>query len=371
MFIANFLRGILATSFILMLPVFAAAQGPKIVHVNLQERSAAGGLQAEFRLLVNGQVPPAWIAYAVPAVSGERVACCGDYSGRSDNWEQCCGVCQLEGSDGLSMRSPGHEAYLESSPNILVLFRIENRQVEKVRVFSEDCTVDAGGKTVYWLSQVQPAGSVSLLASLVMDSSAEFQNSGEHEHVGDGAIAAIALHADPAADRALEGFVATGQPERLRERAAFWLASARGHQGYEVLLALAHHDADADFRTKLMFDLSITKDPEAVNTLIVAARVDQSPRVRSQALFWLAQKAGKKAVLAITGAIENDPETEVKKRAVFAVSQLPKDQAVPLLIQTARTNQNRAVRKAAMFWLGQSGDPRALAFFEQILTQKE
>jgi hypothetical protein len=26
------------------------------------------------------------------------------------------------------------------------------------------------------------------------------------------------------------------------------------------------------------------------------------------------------------------------------------------------------VRKQAMFWLGQTGDPRALAFFEDVLT---
>ena len=38
------------------------------------------------------------------------------------------------------------------------------------------------------------------------------------------------------------------------------------------------------------------------------------------------------------------------------------------MIQAARANQNPAVRKQAMFWLGQSKDPRALAFFEEILT---
>jgi HEAT repeat protein len=69
----------------------------------------------------------------------------------------------------------------------------------------------------------------------------------------------------------------------------------------------------------------------------------------------------------ITAAIENDPDTEVKKKAVFALSQLPRDQGVPLLIQQARTNKNAAVRKQAMFWLGQSKDPRALKFFEEIL----
>jgi len=54
---------------------------------------------------------------------------------------------------------------------------------------------------------------------------------------------------------------------------------------------------------------------------------------------------------------------------VFALSQLPKDEGVPKLIEVARSHRDAAVRKQAMFWLGQSRDPRALAFFEQVLTQ--
>jgi HEAT repeat protein len=91
--------------------------------------------------------------------------------------------------------------------------------------------------------------------------------------------------------------------------------------------------------------------------------------VRSQALFWLAQKAGRKAVEAIRDAIREDPETEVKRKAVFALSQLPKDEGIPQLIHVARTNRNPEVRKQAIFWLGQSHDPRALAFIEEILTK--
>jgi len=48
---------------------------------------------------------------------------------------------------------------------------------------------------------------------------------------------------------------------------------------------------------------------------------------------------------------------------------LPKDEGVPMLIQVARTNRNPEVRKQAMFWLGQSKDPRAVKFFEDILTK--
>jgi HEAT repeats len=113
--------------------------------------------------------------------------------------------------------------------------------------------------------------------------------------------------------------------------------------------------------------LAFHADPSALDALIGLARQDASGHVRGQALFWLAQRAGSKVAGVITRAIEDDPETEVKKRAVFALSQLPHDEGVPLLIDTARKNRNPAVRKQAMFWLGQCNDPRALAFFEEVL----
>jgi HEAT repeat protein len=91
--------------------------------------------------------------------------------------------------------------------------------------------------------------------------------------------------------------------------------------------------------------------------------------VRGQALFWLAQKAGQRASATSVDAIRNDPDTEVKKRAVFALSQLPKDDGVPKLIDVARTQKNPEVRKQAFFWLGQSQDPRALQFIEQVLAK--
>ncbi len=71
----------------------------------------------------------------------------------------------------------------------------------------------------------------------------------------------------------------------------------------------------------------------------------------------------------IAEAIDRDPETEVKRRAVFALSQLPRDEGVPKLIDVARNSRNAVVRKQAMFWLGQSNDPRALRFFEEILLK--
>jgi hypothetical protein len=47
---------------------------------------------------------------------------------------------------------------------------------------------------------------------------------------------------------------------------------------------------------------------------------------------------------------------------------MPEDEGVARLIAVERTNPNPEVRKLAMFWLGQSNDPRALDFFEQVPT---
>ena len=62
-----------------------------------------------------------------------------------------------------------------------------------------------------------------------------------------------------------------------------------------------------------------------------------------------------------------DPDREARERAVFAVSQLPRDQGVPLLVEVARTHRDPEIRRKALFWLGQSGDPRAIDVFEEVL----
>ncbi len=336
---------------------------PHVTNAKLETRSAAAGLDKEFRALVEAQAGPAWIGYAAPLVPGRHQMCCFN----SMDGSGCCGGCRLEGSKTVStsaeIRNP---VKLEGPSEMLVLFRVEQKKVEKIRTFTEDCELDAGGLPFYWLADARPAESVALLASFATAADGETR---EGRRVSESALSALALHGDPAADRALEGFVAPGQPEKLRERTAFWLGVARGRRGYEVLRRMAREDSSERVRERVVFALSQSKEPEAVETMVSMARDDQSAHVRGQALFWLAQKAGRKAAEAITQAIEQDPETEVKKRAVFALSQLPKDEGVPLLIQVARTNRNPAVRKQAFFWLGQSRDSRALAFLEEVLTK--
>jgi len=340
-----------------------AAEAPRIENAQLDVRAVGASLDAAIRELAGKAEAPEWVGYSTDEIAGERGVCC------DNNWNDGnCGTCRLEKENGGIVSSSRAEGSikLEGARRLAVLYRLEAKQVAKIRVASEDCALDAGGLPFVWLTGVKAPESVALLATFVRGS--DFEDHGERK-VGNGALTAIALHADASADRALESFTAPEQREALRRHAAFWMGAARGKAGLNTLQRMAKTDPSSDVRAHVAFALSVSHEAGAVDEMIRMAHDDTSSHVRGQALFWLAQKAGKKAVGTITGAIENDPDTEVKKKAVFALSQLPKDEGVPKLIEVAQTNRNPAVRKQAMFWLGQSNDPRALQFFEKVLTQ--
>ncbi|MCU1385039.1 MAG: lyase domain protein repeat-containing protein [Acidobacteria bacterium] len=344
------------------------AQG-RLSNAQAETRSAAQGLEREVRAAAaRGGVT--WIGYRVPMVAGPRQMCCFDTISTSSF---SGGMCRLESGGGVSMNDGdirdrnGARIMLEPASEFLVLARLEGGSVSRIRTFTPDCDVDATAMPLVWLTDVNPDESVAWLASLASSA----PDAGDrHDRVGKTAMSAVALHNVPAADRALERFVAPASPEWLRGDTAFWLGNARGDAGARLLARMMADDPSDKVREQAAFGLSVSKSPAAVTTLIAAARDDRSTKVRSRALFWLAHNAGKAAVAAISSAIDNDPETEVKKKAVFALSQLPKDEGVPKLMEVARNNRNPEVRRQAMFWLGQTHDPRAVKFFEEILTKR-
>jgi HEAT repeat protein len=230
-----------------------------------------------------------------------------------------------------------------------------------VRSFSIDCNVDGGGLPFIWLTGVAPAQSVALLESLVP---------GAERRVMNGAVSAIAMHRDGAADAALDRLSApsTTSDEETRRQVAFWMGNARGRHGFESLQRMLRDDPSDRVREHVVFAMTQSKESGAIPAVVVAAREDKSPRVRQQALFYLAQRAERQiSEDAIRRAIEQDPETSVKKRAVFALTQIKNGDGVPMLIEIAKGNKNPVVRKEAMHWLGQSKDARAVAFFESVL----
>jgi hypothetical protein len=326
----------------------AQAWQPNVSNARLETRPFSGDLAAQMK-----SAPTVWFGYAEKAVPAHGRNCCWN------NGSECGCVLEPESGTREGVRRPG-TVQLESSGVVAVLFRVTNNNVEKVQAYSLECPLDAGGRPVIWLTGVPSGASLDYLAKL-----AETGSGG----LVDGTIHAISQHEDAKADGILERMTAGDRSDKAREQALFWLGASRGAAGLAALRRVLASDATDHIREKAVFALTVTKEPSALDTLIATAKGDRSSHVRGQALFWLAQKAGKQAGSAITEAIEKDPDTKVKERAVFALSQLPKDDGVPRLIEVARNNANAQVRKQAFFWLGQSGDPRALAFIEQVLMK--
>jgi hypothetical protein len=142
-----------------------------------------------------------------------------------------------------------------------------------------------------------------------------------------------------------------------REAADYFLAlagRARSSVGDDAILAVVLAD-------------SVTPWPE----LFRIARSESIPHAtRESATFWLSRAAAAEVNHRPLFADHDEDESErdeVRGAAVFALSQQPRDEGVPALIRVARSNTAPFVRDRALFWLGQSGDPRALDLFAEIL----
>ncbi len=334
-----------------------SAQQPAISNAKLQTTAVSSTLDAAIRDAMSRQSGPAWIGYSVARVPGRGESCCWNNDNRG---------CGLEGTRGpVAATQPAGPVQLEGASHMAILFRVENNTIGKVRAFTSDCPLDAGGLPFHWLTGVKPAESVATLVRLVNEETGnDRRKSGR-----DGALHALAMHAAPQAFTALDNLAANAPNVEMRRSAVFWLAQ-RGHEGYQSVERILRNDVSPRVREHAVFALTQSSDPGAIPSIIRAAREDKDAHVRGQALFWLAQRASRQqASSAIADALDKDPETEVKKKAVFALTQIPNGDGVPMLIEVASKNSNAAVRKQAMFWLGQSKDARAIRFFEQVLSK--
>lgn len=338
----------------------AAAQAPaSIVDAEWRVVEAGADVGSALADLVAEAPSPSWIAYEVDAVPGERTVCCW-------NDAEGAGVCSLEERGSVHGRRHG-----EPSPQgsrLRVLLRVVDGRIQRLRMFTPECTLDAGGLPVAWVRGVATGASLRLLGDLV-DGKGALGGLAASDDVAAEAVGAVSLHDAGEATGILAAWAWQG-PREVQRAAIFWLGAGRKREGLPVLEELLREHQDADVREHATFGLHVTDTPEAIDALVQAARGDAAGKVRSQALFWLAQRAGERAAATIEGAVQADPDLEVRKRAVFALSQLPADRGVPLLIRIARTHAQPALRKQAVFWLGQSGDERALDFIEELLRAR-
>jgi len=314
-----------------------AAQPKLLVNAKLDTHSAAQGLDSAFQAQVAAVPQPSWIAYSVPTNKTMTLGC--EFVSNDGTWFSTGTI------------------HLEPPDNAVILFRIASGAVERVRTLSPDCQFDAGGVPFHWLTEVQPAQSVALLAGLATKEWSPMSS----------AMGAIAVHADPSADQTLDKFAGSDQMDSLRGRAITYLGSARGKHGFDVLKGLIANDPDKRIRTRAITALQSSKEPEALDLLITLSKPDKDVTIRTQAVRELGHKRGPQAVAALGDALNNDTDMQVKRAACTSLQGMPDGEGVPVLIQFAKNTKDVQLRRQAMTSLQNSHDPRAVAFFLDVL----
>lgn len=219
------------------------------------------------------------------------------------------------------------------------------------------------GLPVYWLGRATADESLDFLDKAYAATEDEQARKSLHF--------AVSSHLGPRPVDILKKASLGPGPAKVRESAVFWLGNIGDARSFAALKDVYGREKEGSVKKQVVFALQLSKQKEALEELIRIAKHESDADLRKNAIFWLGQKASTETVKALTDIVGSSAEEDpIKDQAVFAISQLPKERSVPLLIDIARKNKTASIRKKAIFWLGQSGDPAALAFFEEILLKK-
>jgi len=159
---------------------------------------------------------------------------------------------------------------------------------------------------------------------------------------------------------------ATDRPERALD-----LGRVAPAEAVEFLLGAARRARSSKAAETAVFAATLAEGVDPWRELLALARDEAVPgRVRKSAVFWVGQAVSERATLGLSELVEDDDvDLDARETAVFALSQRPDAEAVPALIDIARSSPHPQLRRSAIFWLGQSRDPRALEWFEQVLLR--
>jgi hypothetical protein len=246
----------------------AFAQTPTVVNGALESRPLTLTVEREIAAISSRVQGPAWVGYSIPVNARDREAGC---------WA-------FDGSTGRTRVGP---LKLEGAETIYVLYRIEEGRVQRIRVASPECPLDAGGLTLHWLTGVRAADSVDWLAALATrNASARLART---------ATMAIALHSDAQATERLIALARDGANGEVRGAALFWVAQRAGDKAAGTIIQ-ALEDPETEIRKKAVFALSQLPKDEGVPKLIEVARTHRDAAVRGQAMFWLGQSRDPRAL---------------------------------------------------------------------------
>jgi hypothetical protein len=331
------------------------------VKANYQARLAALLLAGTILAPSNAAEPElprdGWVSWQVPAVESAPAWCC--FSSWKDR-DPSRMSCQLDGdSHGISIGDGDRH-----TDSINVYARMTGGKVDRLQALSSSCPVET--RTPIQPLDVSSDDSVRWLVAQVRSDGTDAMSG---RPVGEGSLAALAMHRGNLARDALVGFSRDPVAE-TRKWSVFWLAQLRGAEGADITSSVMFSDPDSEVREHAAFALSQSKSPRVTPDLIRLGNTDHEGDVRAKAWFWLAQTGATQAEQAIRAALSKDHDDRVREQAIFALSRLPDERATRALIKVAEDRSlSREQRKRAVFWLSQSQADAAQAYLEKVLAR--
>jgi hypothetical protein len=247
----------------------AVASPPRLSRGRIQPLTGGGSLQSRVESVGSG-----WVGWSIPARDGRFVAC----------------ACRLD-SDNINITTTGNDDDVRLAVDHHdVLLRLTDHRLDRLRLFTPTCSLDASGQTIYWIDGVPPNESIDFLRTLATTGSSRVHSQ---------ALLALAMHAG-ATDTLID--LARHGSHELRGKALFWLSQQAGEKAAAVLKG-AVEDPDDGIRNKAVFGISQLPNDESIPLLIELTR-HRSASVRKKALFWLGQKNDPRALDAITEILQ-------------------------------------------------------------------
>ncbi|HJU94065.1 MAG TPA: HEAT repeat domain-containing protein [Pyrinomonadaceae bacterium] len=155
----------------------------------------------------------------------------------------------------------------------------------------------------------------------------------------------------------------------LRKTAIRVLAQ-HGEAAVDELLKIFDSEPVPDIRRTVLQSLSETKSPRVEDKLFEVAKSNDTMDVRRQAIRLLGERVSKRSFEFLSQTAQSpDAHAEVQVQAVRSIAERRTEETVPILIRIARSHPNQLVRKQAIRSLGESGDPRAIDYFREVLTK--
>jgi len=190
-------------------------------------------------------------------------------------------------------RCGGSHVLLDSSTELTLMGKVERGELQRLRVFTPECDVDAGSVPLVWFEGVTADESARWLARLVRVE----QNTSQWEsQVVSPALTALAAHPGDYATRTLVELAREDKRPDIRRRALPALAERAGQQAVTAITTAIQQDPELDVKKQAVVALGRLPADQGVPLLIDVARANKNRELQREAMLWLGRSNDPRAV---------------------------------------------------------------------------